>query len=261
MTTRTPTEPDRDAAIGGVLLGGLLPVFVAAALVPFRDHLAGANEALVFVVVVVLAAAAGGRPWGAVAAVVSAVSYDFFLTRPYQSLKIDRADDIETAVLLVVIGLIVTEVVTYARRSRRASAMTREEIDRLHRVAELVAAGAPVTQVLDAACRELTTLLSLETARFEPSPFVDELPWVARNGAVAGAHRRFVGRDFALPTGGAAIEVLGRGQRFGRFVLVPDGTAGASLESRGVAVAIVDQVGAAFAADLNAGTGTERSPV
>ncbi len=253
MTTPSSHQPDRDAAIGGVLLGGLLPVIVAAALVPLRDHLAGANEALVFVVVVVLAAAAGGRVWGAVAAVMSAVSYDFFLTRPYQSLKIDRADDIETAVLLLLIGLVVAEVVAYARRSRRASAASSDEIERLHRVAELVAAGAPVTSVLDTACRELVTLFSLETCRFEPSPFSSELPWVERNGAVAGAHRRFVGNAFALPTSGAAIEVLGRGQRFGRLVLVPDGVAGASLEARAVAVAIADQVGAAFAADLQAG--------
>ena len=34
------------------------------------------------------------RGAGALAAVISAVSYDFFLTKPYLSLNIDSADDV-----------------------------------------------------------------------------------------------------------------------------------------------------------------------
>ncbi len=236
-----------DASVGGVLIGGLLPVLVAATLVPLRDHLAGANEALVFVVVVVLAAAAGGRVWGAVAAVMSSASYDFFLTRPYRSLTIAGADDIETTVLLLVTGLIVAEIVAYARRSHAASVKTRDEIGRMRRIAELVANGAPSDQVLDASCQELQDMLSLETCRFETPPFGLELPRVERNGAVGGRKRHFIGHELSLPMGGAEIIVLGRGRALGRLVLVPDGTAGASIEARAVAVAIADQIGAALA--------------
>ncbi len=43
-----------------------------------------------------------------------------------------------------------------------------------------------------------------------------------------------------------------RGQTFGRLVLVPDVSAGVSIEERIVAVALVDQLGAALAADASA---------
>ena len=75
---------------------------ISGLLVPFRtDSIVAANVALVFVIVVVIAAAEGGRTAGIVAAVVSTLCYDFFFTRPFQSLKIDNGDDIGTAVLLL----------------------------------------------------------------------------------------------------------------------------------------------------------------
>jgi hypothetical protein len=55
-----------------------------------------------------------------------------------------------------------------------------------------------------------------------------------------------------LPALGAEIPVAARGQTFGRFVLVPDTSVGVSIEERIVAVALVDQLGAALAADASA---------
>jgi hypothetical protein len=43
--------------------------------------------------------------------------------------------------------------------------------------------------------------------------------------------------------------VTARGWLYGRFVLVPDHSVGVSIEERIVAVALVDQLGAALAAD------------
>jgi K+-sensing histidine kinase KdpD len=64
-------------------LAALLPIGAAALLVGLRDDLDPANLALCLVVVVVVAAAAGGRGPATVAALVSSVSYTFFLTAPY----------------------------------------------------------------------------------------------------------------------------------------------------------------------------------
>ena len=66
----------------GLAVAAFGPLVVAGVLVPFRYQVVGENVALVFVVVVVLAAACGGRWSGALAAVVSAMAYDFFFTRP-----------------------------------------------------------------------------------------------------------------------------------------------------------------------------------
>jgi hypothetical protein len=81
---------------------------------------------------------------------------------------------------------------------------------------------------------------------------VSSLPTIERTGAVEGSHRRWIAGDFTLPGFGAQIPVNGRGQQFGRFVLVPDLSVGVSIEERIVAVALADQVGVALAADASA---------
>jgi len=248
MTSRA-TSTERQASVGGWALAVLGPIAVAALLVPLRDELVSTNLALILVVVVVLAAVAGGRAPGAVAAVTAALSYDFFLTRPYLSLSIDSADDVETTLILLAIGLIVGQLVTVARRSRSAASRGADEVARLHRVAELAAGGCGLDDLADAVCRELTGLLDLRSCRFERPPHGPPLPRLERGGAVVGGQRRMVGDEFALPEEGVELPVLGRGQQYGRLVLAPAPGTSASIEERVVAVALSDQLGAAIAAD------------
>jgi hypothetical protein len=58
----------------------------------------------------------------AMAAVLAAVSaaawFDFFLTQPYERFSITHRTDIETTVLLLVVGVAVTELAVRARRQR-----------------------------------------------------------------------------------------------------------------------------------------------
>ena len=244
--------PDDSHKAFGLAIGGLAPLVIAGLLVPFRtDSIVAANVALVFVIVVVVAAAEGGRGAGIVAAVVSTLSFDFFFTRPFQSLKIDNADDIGTAVLLLAISLVVAELVGFAHRSRKRSDRSHDDTVRVHRVAELVAGGAPIDAIVDAVDIEITALLSLESCRYEPVPSLD-IPEIGRLGAVEACRRRYVGHELALPDEGACIRVLGRGQELGRLVLIPRADVGVSIDQCRVAVAISDQLGAALAADARA---------
>ncbi|HEY3096505.1 MAG TPA: DUF4118 domain-containing protein [Acidimicrobiia bacterium] len=249
---RSPDGPDDQLVAAGLGVAALGPIVVASLLVLVRDHIARSNAALVFVVVVVIAAALGGRWTGVVAAVVSAMSYDFFLTRPYGSLKIDQAEDIVATVLLLAVGLIVGEVVVWAHRGHRQSKRGRDEITRLHRVAEQVAAGAGADAVLASVCAELNELLSLRDARFEQAPFGAPLPRLQRNGSIDTPRRRFMHGEFTLPKEGVELPVLGRGRLLGRLVLEPEPDVGVSIEERMVAIAISDQLGAALAAELDA---------
>jgi hypothetical protein len=249
---RPPDGPDDRLVVAGLGVAALGPIAVASALVPFREHIADVNAALVFVVVVVLAAALGGRWTGVSAAVVSALSYDFFLTRPYGSLTMDQAEDIITTVLLAAVGLIVGEIVVWAHRGYRQSRRGRDEIARLHRVAEQVAAGARTDDVLASVRAELSQLLSLRSCEFEQPPFSAPLPRLERNGSVETPRRRFVRGEFALPTEGVELPVLGRGRQLGRLVLVPQPDVGVSIEERVVAIALSDQLGAVLAAELDA---------
>jgi len=249
---RRTDGPDDRLVAAGLGVAAVGPLVVASLLVIVRDHIAGSNAALVFVVVVVLAAALGGRWAGFTAAVVSAMSYDFFLTRPYGSLKIDEAEDIVATILLLAVGVIVGEVVVWAHKGHRQSKRGRSEIARLHRVAEQVAAGGRTQDVLETVRSELTELLSLRSCEFEQPPFGLPLPRLERNGAIDVPHRRILRGEFALPTEGVEIPVLGRGRQVGRLVLEPDPDVGVSLEERVVAIAISDQLGAVMAAELHA---------
>lgn len=251
MARRDATPSDAARAVG-LAVAAFGPILVAAILTPFRDDLTSANIVLVFVLVVVAGAAVGTRVSGALTAVIAAMSYDFFFTHPYQSLKINDASDVETTLLLLAIGLIVAEIVAFTRRQRAEAATRGDEIDRLRRIAEQVAAGTGAEDVLLSVQAELTGLLSLVECRWETPPFASTLPAIERTGAIEGAHRRWVGDHFTLPGLGVEIPVVARGETFGRFVLIPDLNVGVSIEERVVAVALVDQLGAALAADASA---------
>jgi hypothetical protein len=189
----------------------------------------------------------GGRGAGAVGAVVAALSFDFFLTQPYLSMQIESADDVETTILLLVIGIIVGEIVARARRTRSVAARGAEEIARLHQIAELATSGASGDEVIMAVTGALREVLGLRECFFERGAPIRPLPRLERNGAVTGTHeRRFVGGDLSMPPE-TELVVLARGRQIGRFVLVADARAGVSMEARTVAVALSDQVGAVLA--------------
>ena len=238
---------DRDHAVAGIVLASLGPIAVAAALVPLRDVIDNTNVALGLVLVVLAAALTGGRTAGAVAAISSVLAFDFFHTQPYLSMTIDSTDDLVTTILLLPIGLLIGTVAGRARKARRSAEASRDQMHRVHRIAELSARGEETTVVLQQTQRELNELLGLADSRFEAPPYTDvDLPVVERSGAVITDRHRYTLDGFELPAGGVSLPVLARGRPVGRFVLVPSPGTGVSLERRIVAVALADQAGAAL---------------
>src|SRR5262249_13210927 len=92
------------------------PLAVCGILVAFRNNLSSANSALILVVVVVGVASLGNRVAGVLAAVSAAVWFDFFLTQPYERLSIASSSDITTAILLLIVGVAVSQLAAHARR-------------------------------------------------------------------------------------------------------------------------------------------------
>ena len=220
-----------------------LPLAVAAVLVPFRSSLANTASALILVAVVVAVAALGNRFCGFVATVSATVWFDFFLTRPYEKLAITHRPDIETAVSLFVVGIIVTEL---AARNRHHHATAAEEADfvgRIYDVSELATSGAVVREVIDRVQHELIALLHLRACRYEagssdrPMMRLEHDGRVFLGGRVWGVHR------MGLPGPEIELVVQSQGRRTGRFVMTPTPGYEVSLERRVVAVAIADQVG------------------
>jgi hypothetical protein len=235
-----------------IALGGLAPILVGAALVVVRGHVASVNVALVLGIIVVAAGAVGGRAAGMVAALTAAASYDFFHTRPYLSLLIHDADDVEMTILLLVLGLVSGQLAWKTRVAARERDGGRGGLDQIRRLADQVAQGNESADVIAAARQELLTLFELVDVRFEAAPFHDrlDLPVLERNGVVARRRYRMQpGRDLELelPVEGIALPVLSRGQVVGRFILDFGPGAGATLEERVVAIALADQVGASLA--------------
>ena len=112
MTTPAVTVPtaDRTAPADDSLVylgaGPLLAVVLGIALIPFRESITASNLSFAFVVLTVLVAAFGGRSAGVATALVSALSMDFFLTKPYLSLRIQENHDLIAFAGLTVCGLV-----------------------------------------------------------------------------------------------------------------------------------------------------------
>jgi hypothetical protein len=219
------------------------PVVVSAALVPVRSDIRTSNVSLVLVLVVVLAAVLGGRLGGAVAALVSFASFDFFFTRPYYSFTINSRDDVETAILLLVVGLIVGELVVRTRRSESHAAQSRAEVVRVRRLSELAAGGEPAGRLIGIVKDELVALLHVHECRYEPLPFFEDLPELTHQGVrIPGTEPAQLGpMDHRV-----SLPVYGAGRPVGRFVIdLEDGATGIVLppEDRALAVALADQLG------------------
>jgi K+-sensing histidine kinase KdpD len=224
------------------------PVLVAAALVPVRDDLVSTNTALLLVVVVVAVAATGHRVAAALAALVAAGAFNFFHTQPYYSLRINSGDDLETAVLLLLVGLAVGEVAARGRRAAEAAAVGRRDLASLHGLGALVAEGEDADYVLLATEAELTQLLALESCHFEVTEQDSaQLPVVNRDGSVGWGPTPWESERWGLPTVGVAIPVWSRGVRLGRFVCTAPVGVPYPSEQLAKAVALVDQAGAALA--------------
>jgi K+-sensing histidine kinase KdpD len=112
MTARVTTMPaaDRPPTIDDSLVyigaGPLLAIVLGIALIPFRESITASNLSFAFVVLTVLVAAFGGRSAGVATALASALSLDFFLTRPYLSLRIQENHDLIAFAGLAVCGLV-----------------------------------------------------------------------------------------------------------------------------------------------------------
>jgi Domain of unknown function (DUF4118) len=229
-----------------IACGGLAPIVVSILLVPLRDEIDNANLALVLVLVVVVAASLGGRLAGALAAVTSTIAFDFFLAAPYLSARVQSADDVETLVVLLAVGLLVGELASRARTARREQEAAAEAVQRVRRVADSVAQGEPLRAVLGAVERELVELLGLWQCWLELPPFLWVLPRLERGGTLEGGDLEWSANGFMLPRDGVELPVVARGAEVARLVLLAGPDTPASLDRRVVAVALADQLGAAM---------------
>jgi uncharacterized protein DUF4118 len=242
---------DRLGRNGIAALAGLLgPLALAAVLTPFRSSFANTDAALALVLIVVAVAAAGYRPAGYLGAVSAATWYDFFLTRPYETFDISRATDIETTVLLLLVGIAVTEIAVWGRRQQLVASRRSGYLDGINDAARAVAEGDSASGLVDLVAGRLEQLLQLRSCQFQYG--VAGLGGPARiehDGVVLVSGQPWdLERDGFPPSAGVELLVESAGRLQGRYLMQPDPDARPSREQLLVAVAFADQVGAALGA-------------
>lgn len=220
------------------------PVGIGALLALFRSGFSTATAVLVLVVVVVAASSTGDRVAGLLAAVAAGVSFDVFLTEPYGTLAISSPDDIETLVLLVVVGIGVTELALWGRRQQAQADRSRGHLEGVLSAAEIVASRDPEPDDFVALVgTELTDLLGLDRCHFTTQ--TEHRTVIQPDGSMTRAGRHLDVRGSGLPTDDVfALPVRHNGIAVGAFVL----TSATRIrrprpEELRVAVLLADQVG------------------
>ncbi len=237
----------------------LVPVAVGAVLSIFRASLDSSTAAMVLVLAVVAAAATGDRITGVVAALSAAGSFDFFFTAPYHSLTISNSEDVELAVVLVIVGLAVTEIALWGRR-QEAAALRREGY--LHGLADLLELG-PDTNAdthARAIATAITHALGADRTEWMTGPPQSHDGVVGADGKVHAAGRVVPVQRIGLPTDSyTAVPVRWAGQVVGHFrVVTSTRVVRPTSEQLRVAVLLADRMAGVYDGELPTRSSTPR---
>ncbi len=225
----------------------LAPAAAAALMIPLRSRVLNTDLALAMVVVVALVVLPGRRTAALVAGVSAGVWFDFFLTKPYESFSIQRSADVQTTVLLALVGVLVGEIAARRRQARTDTTTARGEVLGLYVVAEMLAAGSKAEQVVTLVAEQLQELLFLVDCRFDPDVQENNGPVVERSGDL---HYPYLAWDLSregFPNREVLLPVEAGRHRFGYYILRgPPLGIPISQDRRLAAVALSDLAGAAL---------------
>jgi K+-sensing histidine kinase KdpD len=158
---------------------------VAGLLTLARPQLHENHVTLVLVLAVAVVSAAGQRPAGLVAAITTALAYDYFWTEPYYSFRILDTQDILTVLLLVLVGGAIEQLSWWAGRQRALADRRLGYLTALRRAADPIAPEAHAA-TLDAIADTMRNVLDADSCRLVLN---ERLPDTVLNGDVSRAGR------------------------------------------------------------------------
>lgn len=226
------------------------PLLCGAVLAGFRESITTATAALVLVIVVVAAAATGDRLAGIIAALSAGAWFDVFLTAPYLTFAIKNPNDIEVTVLLILVGLAVTEIALWGRRQQARGSRRAGYLDGVFGTAKIIAVReTSTTDLINHVAAQIVEVLDLDDCRFvrgaSPGPqdvTIDHDGFVTRRGRHVNIERDGLPIDQQI-----SLAVGQGGVVHGQFVLTAaTRVVRPSAEQLRVAVLLADQVGAAL---------------
>ena len=234
------------------LAAAVLPLVAAWVLSLFRSDLTAATDVLVLVAFVVLFSATGIRAAGLVASLSAAAWFDFFLTEPFNSFAIDKPNDLEAAVLLLVIGGVVTETALWGLRQEAALSRQTGYVDGVLATAEAVSNRRQSPEELTTAvAARIREVLGLDGCTFVAggapdvsAPTLQHDGTLRYDGMTVNLHRDGLPVDTAV-----VLPVTVGGELRGRFLLTATShVARPTPEQCQVAVLLADQVAGALPA-------------
>lgn len=236
-----------------LLLAAVTPLVLSAGLAAFRESITNATAALVLVLVVVAMAASGDRVAGVISAVSSGAWFDYFLTEPYQQFAIDDPNDIEAAVLLVLVGAAVTELSLWGRRQQDRAGRQEGYLEGVLQTAEAAAGrGASLDEVISRVGEQIQNVLGLDRCRYVPDPDLDPgAPRFNDDGSVTWRGARIEVERNGLPIDAeTCLAVRSGGVVRGQYRLTAaTRVVRPSAEQRRVAVLLANQLGSILAAN------------
>jgi len=230
---------DRAAIAGGV--AG--PLALAAILLPWRGSWPNTNVALLLVVVVVAVACVGNRLAGALAAICAAVWFDFFYTVPYDRFTISHSADLTTFVLLLVVGIAVSQLAARARRLRAEAVADAGYFARIVDSAALTQRAGTPHDVIEHVRKQLIAVLDLRECRFEYGRLLGQPPRLEPDGSILTRYGHYPVDESGLPDEEIELRAFRNGEYVGRFMMTPSPGAKPAQRARLVAVALADLAG------------------
>ena len=211
MRSHQPATDDaaRDAALLTSALLCAAALALPAALVPVRERLDNANVALVLMGLVVVAGIIAGRLPALCVAATGALSFNFFQTQPFGTLKMTNGNDVLLTSLLAICGIAVGEVAVHRTRRATESAQRRFDLNALERLTR-IATDDPLAVTWARTRAEIERVLAARQVWFEPTEALTAgaaLPRLDREGVHGVRVHRWTGDGFALPDEGVQIAV------------------------------------------------------
>ncbi len=128
--------------------GGIAALLLGMVLYPAREITVASNFAFLFLILTIGIAEFGGKRAAVVTALVSALSLDFFLTRPYLTLAIAGKNDLIAFLGLAACGLVAAAFGTRMRRKTADLGAARGHVGLLHDTLHYLAVTGPMEPVL-----------------------------------------------------------------------------------------------------------------
>ena len=227
--------------------GLVAPLVACLILLPFRNNLPNTSAALLMVLIVVGVASAGDRLAGLLAALSAGLGFDFFLTPPYESLAIASAADLQTTLLLLGVGVGVTEIAYRGRTQHEMASARLGYLEGVEATAKIAAEGSSSPYALiERVSEQIVQVMGLEKCRFDYGMGLD-YPHLEPDGSIRWRNQSWAVDSLGLPTDKDTELVVESGGRFmGRFLLRANPRTRPSRAERMVAAALGAQVGAAL---------------